>query len=437
LDTIFHHPLNRYCLRHIKCIVFHIQPSFDLDYSALNDEEEGELEGEVEEEEVDGKEEEEEGEVLEGEEVEYTDEEEEEAIMETEQIYDGNLVYVRVPTLRILTPLPSPGPRSQCADQAKAALDQLKMHTPSNSSSIETGMASSTITDYALCVEANLTQELQQKFDESDFQFYALEQGFAFEYDDYTCADSDLPTSSPIRNETWSNKDKTYQVGILHERPRSQIHIIPDFITDEECRAVEEASRNDLHVAVVADGKGGSEYTADRKAMQAGIVVPWDKEAEGHPIAKLSRRVFDYVNHVSGLGVHEKGQEEIMSIQYTGRGTNDTEPDRYKPHCDGDCEGRPLQLGGRFATMVMYCTIPRKGGATNFPYAGVHVVPKPNAATFFSYIGFDDKINDKGFTTHSGCPVYEGEKKIVTQWVRYGVDDEHPWDFYDYLLGTE
>lgn len=33
-----------------------------------------------------------------------------------------------------------------------------------------------------------------------------------------------------------------------------------------------------------------------------------------------------------------------------------------------------------------------------------------------------------GFTEHSGCPVYEGEKKIVTQWIRLGVDDENPWD---------
>jgi hypothetical protein len=106
---------------------------------------------------------------------------------------------------------------------------------------------------------------------------------------------------------------------------------------------------------------------------------------------------------------------------------------RYKPHCDGDCEGLPLQLGGRFATMVMYCTLPQKGGATNFPYAGLHVAPKKGAATFFSYIGFDDLINDQGFSTHSGCPVYEGEKKIVTQWVRYGVDDDHPWDSFDFL----
>ncbi len=40
------------------------------------------------------------------------------------------------------------------------------------------------------------------------------------------------------------------------------------------------------------------------------------------------------------------------------------------------------------------------------------------------------KIDD-GFTEHSGCPVIEGEKKIVTQWVRLGVDDENPWDSFN------
>lgn len=40
---------------------------------------------------------------------------------------------------------------------------------------------------------------------------------------------------------------------------------------------------------------------------------------------------------------------------------------------------------------------------------------------------------DNGFTEHSGCPVVEGEKKIVTQWVRYGVDKEHPWNSFNTL----
>lgn len=40
---------------------------------------------------------------------------------------------------------------------------------------------------------------------------------------------------------------------------------------------------------------------------------------------------------------------------------------------------------------------------------------------------------DTGFTEHSGCPVVEGEKKIVTQWVRLGVDDESPWNSFNTL----
>ena len=40
---------------------------------------------------------------------------------------------------------------------------------------------------------------------------------------------------------------------------------------------------------------------------------------------------------------------------------------------------------------------------------------------------------DKGFTEHSGCPVYEGTKRIVTQWVRLGVDSENPWDSFNTL----
>jgi len=40
---------------------------------------------------------------------------------------------------------------------------------------------------------------------------------------------------------------------------------------------------------------------------------------------------------------------------------------------------------------------------------------------------------DKGFTQHSGCPVISGSKKIVTQWIRDGVDNESPWDAFNTL----
>jgi hypothetical protein len=40
------------------------------------------------------------------------------------------------------------------------------------------------------------------------------------------------------------------------ERPASKIHVVEDFITEEECRAVEEAAKPILHDATVADGSG-------------------------------------------------------------------------------------------------------------------------------------------------------------------------------------
>jgi hypothetical protein len=132
----------------------------------------------------------------------------------------------------------------------------------------------------------------------------------------------------------------------------------------------------------------------------------------------------------------------------------------------------PFKSGNRMATMVLYCTVPEVGGHTNFRNSGVHVKPQKGNGIFFSYIdpttlmmdnGTQDSVVGRcymvqvsnictssqsdillvacscynvitiGFTEHSGCPVYEGEKKIVTQWIRLGVDEQNPWDSFNTL----
>lgn len=128
--------------------------------------------------------------------------------------------------------------------------------------------------------------------------------------------------------------------------------------------------------------------------MQAGITPNWSEEADGDLVARLSRRVYDYVNYELGLNLGEHGQEPLMSIQYFGRGYNDTEPDRYTPHCDGACEGQAHVSGSRMATMVIYCAIPEKGGHTNFQNANVHIKPEVGSAIFFSYIDPVTNITD-------------------------------------------
>jgi hypothetical protein len=81
--------------------------------------------------------------------------------------------------------------------------------------------------------------------------------------------------------------------------------------------------------------------------------------------------------------------------------------------------------------MFVHSAIPESGGHTNFRNVAVHVKPEVGTAVYFSYMDPATNLTDNGFTEHSGCPVYEGGKNIVTQWIRYGVDDESPWNSYN------
>jgi len=288
--------------------------------------------------------------------------------------------------------------------------------------------------DLVECVEGGVASSLAKANEELSFQAQ-IRKGMAEQMENYTCVDLEMDTSPALETKIWrSDKDrKRRTVQVLFNRPSSKIHLIDDFISQEECDAMAEAAKPKLHQATVADGKGGSHFSEHRKAKQAGITVHWEKERQGDHIAKLSRRVYDYANYVLDLNIQEHGQEDLMSIQYFGRGVNDTAPDRYTPHCDGDCDGLEHKSGTRMATLVMYCNIPEVGGHTNFRNANVHVKPKKGSGVFFSYIDPETKIMDNGFTEHSGCPVFEGEKKIVTQWIRLGVDKQNPWDSFNTL----
>lgn len=290
--------------------------------------------------------------------------------------------------------------------------------------------------EFVNCVQGGVALKLEEINEEIAFQSQ-VRRDIAANLENYTCADDSLDSSPSIKEKNWyHDRDREFGprlVHIKHDRPASRIHVIENFISPDECEAMEKAAQRTLHRATVADGKGGSQLSENRKAMQAGIKVQWDKEESGDHIARLSRRVYDYTNDALGLELEEFGQEDLMSIQYFGRGTNDTEPDRYTPHCDGDCNGLPHKSGTRMATMVMYCTVADKGGHTNFRNSGVHVKPEPGNAIFFSYIDPVARIMDTGFTEHSGCPVYEGQKKIVTQWIRLGVSSEDPWDSFNTL----
>jgi len=305
------------------------------------------------------------------------------------------------------------------------------LYLQQNSHKMSPAMATTAIDDLVACVGNSIVTDFEEFNEEIAFHSEVrTAMGEALE--NYTCADEDSKDTKPHETRVWNHKGANYTVNVMVERMNSKIHVVENFINEDECAAMEKAAKPYLHKATVADSDGGSQLSENRKALQAGIKVPWDKEAKGNPIAVLSRRVFDYTNYATGLELEHHGQEDLMSIQYVGRGETEKAPDRYMPHCDGSCTGLNHKAGGRVATMVMYCVVAEKGGATNFRNSYVKVKAKKGSAVFFSYIGLGG-VMDNGFTEHSGCPVIVGEKKIVTQWMRLGVDADNAWDSWNTL----
>jgi hypothetical protein len=281
----------------------------------------------------------------------------------------------------------------------------------------------------ASCLTDAMSQRLVPLFDELNHN-QVVRGKMAPLIENYTCADHEMPTTEALRNETYIGESrKRYKAQIMVDRDSSKVHVLDNFTNAEECAAIlKESAKNGLHRATVAKADGGSMLSENRKALQASVRVQHNDPSS--LISQLSNRVFTYANKITKYGLEPNGQEDLMSIQYSGKGYNEESPDRYMPHCDGDCSGAEYSEGGRVATMVIYCEVPEVGGQTNFAKSNIHVVPKQYSATFFSYKGSDNFMDD-GFTEHSGCPVVIGKKKIVTQWMRLGVSDDVPWNAYD------
>lgn len=161
---------------------------------------------------------------------------------------------------------------------------------------------------FAECVKSGVSTALEEVQEEISFQA-SVRKDIAANLENYTCIDASLESTKDLETNTWADpKDGSkLTVHVKHSRPASRIHAIDNFIRPDECAAMEEAAIPSLHDATVADGKGGSRLSENRKAKQAGIKVPWDQP--DHPISRISRRVYD----VSASLCVDKNNSQMLS----------------------------------------------------------------------------------------------------------------------------
>jgi prolyl 4-hydroxylase len=187
--------------------------------------------------------------------------------------------------------------------------------------------------------------------------------------------------------------------NLIHPR----VVLLGNLVSAEECAELIETARGRLRRSPTFNASTGQSEAHESRTSD-GTYLP---TAFTPLVARIEQRIADL------LGWPLENGEPLQVLHY-GPGAE------YKPHYDyfdpdGAGAEAALRHGGqRVATLVTYLNTPTRGGATTFPDVGLEFAAVQGNAVFFSY----DRPDPSTRTLHAGAPVLEGEKWVLTRWLR-------------------
>ncbi|SDR31773.1 prolyl 4-hydroxylase [Paraburkholderia fungorum] len=197
--------------------------------------------------------------------------------------------------------------------------------------------------------------------------------------------------------------DRDVRVLMRCERP--QVIVFADVLSAQECDEMIERSRHRLKRSTTVNPATGKEDVI-RNRTSEGI---WYQRGEDEFIEKLDRRIAALMNWPVENG------EGLQILHYGTTG-------EYRPHFDYFPPDQPgsavhtAQGGQRVATLVIYLNDVPDGGETIFPEAGMSVAANKGGAVYFRYLNGQRQLDP--LTLHGGAPVLDGDKWIMTKWMR-------------------
>ena len=78
---------------------------------------------------------------------------------------------------------------------------------------------------YVACAKPLVAHRIEETNKEISEQ-EGLRSEMAGEWEEYTCADFDLPTTTPTRKQNWNYEGKDHEVGVLLDRDRAKVHYV-------------------------------------------------------------------------------------------------------------------------------------------------------------------------------------------------------------------
>lgn len=203
--------------------------------------------------------------------------------------------------------------------------------------------------------------------------------------------------------------DREVQVLLRVNQP--VVAVLGNVLSEDECDELIRRAADKLQRSTTVDPTRGTfEVIAERSSE--GMFFPVNADPF---IAGLDRRIAELMNCPVAHG------EGLQVLHYGAGG-------EYRPHWDYFPPNEPgsavqMTVGGqRVSTLVMYLNTVTQGGATVFPTLGLEVLPSKGSAVYFEYTNSRNQIDPR--TLHAGAPVSQGEKWIITKWMRqrpYGV----------------
>jgi prolyl 4-hydroxylase len=205
-------------------------------------------------------------------------------------------------------------------------------------------------------------------------------------------------TGSPTYIKT---SDRTVSIWTVVDHPR--VVVFGNLLSDEECDALIDFANPRLERSLTVDVKTGGEQLHDARTSRGMFF----SRGENDLVERVERRLAELLRWPFENG------EGLQVLHYKPGAQYKPHYDYFDPKMAGT--SRLVERGGqRVGTVVMYLHSPEKGGATTFPDIGLEVSPIRGSGVFFSY----GTPTEESLTLHGGAPVVEGEKYVLTKWLR-------------------
>ena len=181
-----------------------------------------------------------------------------------------------------------------------------------------------------------------------------------------------------------------------------ELFTIDNFLDDSECQYLCELIKKSNQRSTVTGSHNQPSVYNESRTSKSAFFDPSDRV-----VSRMDQRISDVIQVPLYMGEPSQGQL-YNEGEYFNDHTDYFDGDSYINSC--------LASGQRTWTAMIYLNDVPAGGHTEFPVLGKSITPMRGRAVFWQ--GSYGSGHEIPATLHSGRPVIEGEKMIITKWFR-------------------